>query len=181
MKLYIYFVSGALTAGLLGAAIFWKSGPKSKDTRIKETSFRVTLPGLWAPGMLDDPKRRSYHTGSEQLTVSIFGSLFGAVSEMNDADKMAAFTRMVNRRKDAETKMPGFSHVLVTEPTLGESRGILAARYSGFDSERQRRFHCMILASSSAFEIFYYEAVDVTEEIAENRAKAIFNSVEIPK
>ena len=39
----------------------------------------------------------------------------------------------------------------------------------------------MMLASSSAFEIFYYEAVEMTEQQAENRAKAIFNSVDIPK
>ena len=71
--------------------------------------------------------------------------------------------------------------VVVTEPVLGESQGVLAARYAGFDSVRQRRFHCLLLASSAAFEIFYYEAVHIAEPLAENRAKAIFNSVDIPK
>ena len=56
----------------------------------------------------------------------------------------------------------------------------MGARYQGFDDSRHRRFHCLILASSSAFEIFYYEAVDLGESLAEERTKAIFNSVDIP-
>jgi len=80
----------------------------------------------------------------------------------------------------SETKMPGFEDVSVSEPSYGEARGTMAARYQGFDRSRHRRFHCLILASSSAFEIFYYEAVDLGQSLAEERAKAIFNSVDIP-
>ena len=38
-----------------------------------------------------------------------------------------------------------------------------------------------VLASSSAFEIFDYDVVGKTEQTAEERAKAIFNSVDIPR
>jgi hypothetical protein len=73
--------------------------------------------------------------------------------------------------------MPGFAAVAVTEPTFGEADGRLAARYGGVDSERQRRFHCLLLASTRVVMIFYYEAVDMPESQSEVRAKAIFNSV----
>jgi hypothetical protein len=56
----------------------------------------------------------------------------------------------------------------------------MAARYEGFDPSRNRRFHCLILASSSAFEIFYYEALDVAKSVADDQARMIFNSVNIP-
>jgi len=57
----------------------------------------------------------------------------------------------------------------------------MAARYEGSDSARHRRFHCLILASSSAFEVFYYEGVDMSKTIVQDRARAIFNSADIPK
>ncbi len=56
----------------------------------------------------------------------------------------------------------------------------MATRYQGFDRLRHRRFHCLILASSSAFEVFYCEAVDLAQSLADEHAKAIFNSVHIP-
>jgi hypothetical protein len=166
--------------------LFSKSKPAIKnarpeDTRINETSFRLILPGTWTPAPSNDLARRDYHTDSEQLTVSIFGSLFGAPGAMNHDAKVATFMRLVDKRRDVETKVPGSVAITVTEPLFGESGGVLAARYRGFDAGRQRRLHCMMLASVSAFEIFYYEAVDMTEAAAEDRAKAIFNSVDIPR
>ena len=179
-----YFALVLIIAAAVGWRISRKSQPKlestsARDTRINETSFRLTLPGTWTPTPSNDPARRDYHTDSEQLTVSIFGSLFGAPGTMNHDAEVATFTRWVDKRRDVETKVAGSA--TVTEPLFGESGGVLAARYTGFDAGRQRRFHCMMLASSSAFEIFYYEAVEMTEQQAENRAKAIFNSVDIPK
>lgn len=100
---------------------------------------------------------------------------------MNHDDRVAMFTRWVNKRRAVETRLPGSDGITTTEPLFGESSGVLAARYAGLDYARRRRFHCLLLASSSAFEIFYYEAVDMTEQAAEERAKAIFNSVDIPK
>ena len=74
-------------------------------------------------------------------------------------------------------KMPGFAAVVVTEHTFGEGDGLLAARYGGVDSERKRRFHCLLLGSSKVGMIFYYEAVDMPESQSESRAQALFNSV----
>jgi hypothetical protein len=150
------------------------------ETRISETSFRLTLPGKWAPEPSSDPTRRQYHTSSEDLTVSIFGSLFGAPGTMSHDDRMAMFAHWVDKRRDLEKKVTGTSTITTTEPLFGESGGVLAARYAGFDGHT-RRFHCLLLASSSAFEIFYYEAVDMTAQAAEQRAKSIFNSVDIPR
>jgi len=174
-------VSVLLCAVLGGPSMFGQSQPRSNDTIIREVSFRLTLPGAWSSGPTDDPTKRTYHTKDEQLTVSIFGSLFGASGEMTHDDRAERFHTWVNKRRDVENKMPGFADVVVSEPSFGESQGTLAARYTGFDGARQRRFHCLVLASSSAFEIFYYEAVDMKESLVGDRAKAIFNSIDIPK
>jgi hypothetical protein len=161
--------------------MFGQSQPKSNDTIIREVSFRLTLPGAWSSGPTDDPSKRTYHTKNEQLTVTIFGSLFGASGEMKHDNRVGRFHTWVNKRRDLEKKLPGFADVVVSEPSFGESQGTLAARYTGFDEARQRRFHCLVLASSSAFDIFYFEAVDMNESVVEDRGKAIFNSIDIPK
>ena len=175
-----------IVVGLTGSLLFSQSKPRAKNaesqvTRINDASFRLTLPGTWTSTQSTDPARRDYHTDSEWLTVSIMGSLFGAPGAMSHDDKVARFRHWVDRRRAVETKVPGGAKITLTEPLFGELDGVLAARYAGVDSGRQRRFHCMMLASASAFEIFYYEAVDMTEQAAEDRAKTIFNSVNIPK
>lgn len=175
-------IVGALAQSLL----FSQSKPPAtsaepRGKRINETSFRLTLPDTWTSSPSTDPTRRSYHAKTEWLTVSIMGSLFGAPGTMNHDDKEARFRHWVNRRRAVETKVPGGSKIRLTEPLFGESGGVLAARYAGIDTGRRRRFHCMLLASSSAFEVFYYEAVDMTKQAAEDRAKSIFNSVDIPR
>ncbi|HET6180091.1 MAG TPA: hypothetical protein VFE61_24435 [Candidatus Sulfotelmatobacter sp.] len=175
------FVSLLVLGAILGLNALCKSQAKSNDTKVNEASFRLTLPGPWKSGNADDSTLRSYHTEKEQLTVSIFCCRFGAAGQMNHDEKVAEFPRWVNKRRNIETKMPGYEGVVLTESMFGESKGTLAARYEGFDPARKRRFHCMLLASSSAFEIFYYEAVDSTEQTAKSRAKLIFNSVDTPK
>ncbi len=182
----MYLLLLVIVSTVVGSLLFSKTKQKVKSevpeiTRISETSFRLTLPGTWTSGPSNDPTRRDYHTASEGLTVSIFGSLFGAPDAMNHDDRVAMFTRWVNKRRAVETKVTGGDMITTTEPLFGESGGVLAARYAGLDYAHQRRFHCLLLASSSAFEIFYYEAVDMTEQAAEERAKTIFNSVDIPK
>jgi len=82
---------------------------------------------------------------------------------MDHDHKPAHFTRMVRVRRGAETKMPGFADVSVSAPMFGEAGGVLAARYQGFDAARQRRFHCVLLASSTAFGMLYYEGLDLSE------------------
>jgi len=186
LRLSAYFALVLVIFVMVGSIMFWKSSSKHKnalsnDTQINEVSFRLTLPGPWTANPTVDPSRRTYHTEAEQLTVSVFGSLFGVPGAMNHDEKSATFLRWVSKRRDAETKMPGFADVTVTEPTFGESEGTLAARYQGFDPARNRRFHCLILASQSAFEIFYYEGVGFSDAAAEDRAKSIFNTVDIPK
>jgi hypothetical protein len=157
--------------------------PRPQNTVINETSFRLTLPGPWSTGDINDPSRRTYHsaTRNEGLTVSIFGSFFGSPGSKSHDERTAIFKRWVEKRRQIETKMPGSADATVTEPSYGEAQGTMVARYEGFDPSRHRRFHCLVLASSSAFEIFYYEAVDVAQSLAEEHAKAIFNSVDIPK
>lgn len=157
--------------------------PRPQNTVINETSFRLTLPGPWTTGDMNDPSRRTYHsaTGDEGLTVSIFGSFFGSPGSKSHDERAVIFKRWVEKRRQVETKMPGSADATVTEPFYSEAQGTMAARYEGFDPSRRRRFHCLVLASSSAFEIFYYESVDVGQGLAEEHAKAIFNSVDIPK
>ena len=141
----------------------------------------MTLPGVWKSGKTDDPNLRTYHTDKEQVTVSIFGSFFPTSGNVTHDDKAEIFRRWVNKRRDYETKLQDHVGVTVGEPLYAEVNGTMGARYEGFDSGAHRRFHCLILASSSAFEIFYYEAVDMSDELVRNRARAIFNSANIPK
>jgi hypothetical protein len=158
-------------------------GRKLQNTVINETSFRVTLPGSWTTGDINDPSHRTYlsATGNEGLTVSSFGSFFGSPGSKSHDERTVIFKRWVEKRRQVESKMPGSADETVTEPFYAEAQGTMAARYEGFDPSRHRRFHCLVLASSSAFEIFYYEAVDLAQSLAEERAKTIFNSVDIPK
>jgi hypothetical protein len=128
-------VSVIFTVGA-GAIVFWKweSGPKG--TSINEPEFRVTLPGQWSQEPSPDSARWSYHTEAknEQLTVS----MPLVITQQMSRDERVAI----------ETKMPGFAAVVITEPTFGEADGLLAVRYRGVDSERQPRFHCLLLGSS---------------------------------
>jgi hypothetical protein len=84
-------------------------------------------------------------------------------------------------RKKAESATPGVTAVTTTDTTFGESGGILAARYGGAEPAQHRRFPCLMLGSTSAFTIFYYEAVGLTQSETDARAKTIMNSIVVPK
>jgi hypothetical protein len=178
----LFSIAAIVLATSVAPALFSQSKTKPQNTVINETSFRLTLPGLWTTDETTDPSRRTYHSasGNEGLTVSIFGSFFGPPGSKNHDERSDVFKRWVEKRRQVETKIPGVADANITEPLFGEARGTMAARYQGFDPSRNRRFHCLILANSSAFEIVYYEAVDVAQSIAEEHAKTIFNSVDIP-
>jgi len=170
-----------LGLALLTVNTFGQSQAVTGDTRINETSFRLTLPGVWKSGKTDDPNLRTYTTENEQVTVSIFGSFFPTTGNVTHEDKVAIFRRWVNKRRDYETRIEGSAGIAVGEPVYAELHGTMAARYEGSDSARHRRFHCLVLANSSALEFFYYEAVDMPKGLVQDRARAIFNSAEIPK
>lgn len=175
-----------LASCLLGVALLTpntlgQSQASTGDTRINETYFRLTLPGVWKSGKTDDPNLRTYSTENEQVTVSIFGSFFPSDGNVTHEDKVAIFRRWVKKRKDIETKIEGSAGIAVGEPFYTELHGTMAARYEGSDSARHRRFHCLILGNSSAFEFFYYEALDMPKGLVQDRARTIFNSAEIPK
>ena len=115
------------------------------------------------------------------MTLSIFGSFFPSTGNVTNEDKVEIFRRWVKKRRDMETTIEDSAGIAVGEPLYAELHGTMAARYEGSDSARHRRFHCLILGNSSAFEFFYYEAVDMPKGLAQDRARAIFNSAEIPK
>ena len=159
--------------------MFWQSKPKPQETTFSDPAFRITFSGHWTQETSTDPTRWSYRTDDkhEQLTVSMIGD----TQKLDRDERVKAFRRIVEMRKNVETKMPGFENVAVTEPSFAETGGILAARYSGVDAERQRRFHCLLLGSSRTIMIFYYEGIEMTETQSEDRARAIFNSITIPR
>lgn len=155
------------------------SGSASTDTEITESAFRLTLPGSWNANTSNDPTRWSYVSKDrhEGLTVSIIGDL----SKMDSDERSSTFRKLVAIRKGVETKLPGSEDVEVSEPTFGEARGVLAARYFGSDPVRHRRFYCLLLGSPLTVTVFYYEAVDLGEAEAEAHAKGIFNSISVPR
>jgi hypothetical protein len=79
-------------------------------------------------------------------------------------------------RRKAEAEVSG---IVMTNTTFGESRGVFAARFAGFESASQRRFNCLLLCSQSGVTTFYYEALGMTEQEADARAKPVFNSVAV--
>jgi hypothetical protein len=162
--------------GIAALSVFGKS--KATETPINEPAFRLTLPGQWSSQPSSDPTRWVYHSDNgEELTVSILGLKSG----MSADERSKMFKRLAELRKHAESATPGLSAVSTTETTFGESGGILAARYGGTEPAAHRRFMCLMLGSTSAFTVFYYEAVGLTQSETDARAKTIMNSVVVPR
>lgn len=75
----------------LTSSPLWSAEPKGPDTTIKEVIFRLKLPGVWKSGKTNDSNKRTYYTNTEQLTVSIFGGLFGEPGSMSHEGQGCAF------------------------------------------------------------------------------------------
>lgn len=173
MKRTPWLIAGLAFAGVAALSTFGKS--KAADTAIDEQAFRLTLPGQWTRKPSSDPTRWVYRSDKlEELTVSILGFKNG----MSADERSKTFKRLAELRKHAESARPGST---TGDTTFGESGGILAARYGGAEPEAHRRFWCLLLGSTSAFTVFYYEAVGLTQSETDARAKAIMNSVVVPK
>lgn len=169
-------LAGIVFAGV--AAFVTYGQEKAKDTPIDESSFRLTLPGQWNKKPSSDPTRWVYYRDNrEQLTVSVFGLKSGTGAD----ERSKMLKRLVEIRKNAESATPGSTAVTTTDTTFGESGGILAARYSGAEPAANRRFVCLILGSTSAFTVFYYEGVGLGQSETDARAKTIMNSVVVPR
>jgi hypothetical protein len=169
-------LAGLVFVGVAALSVFGKS--KATDTPINEPAFRLTLPGQWSSKPSSDPTRWVYHSDNgEELTVSFLGLKSG----MSADERSKMFKRLAELRKHAESATPGLTAVTTTETTFGESGGILAARYGGTELAVHRRFMCLMLGSTSAFTVFYYEAVGLAQSETDARAKTIMNSVVVPR
>lgn len=155
-----------------------KSSP-TKDTAVRENAFSLTLPGRWSTDASDDPARRSYHAsnGREFLTVS----LLVFAHRLSTQEQHQTIKKMAEIRRGVETKVPGVTALTMTETTFGEADGILAARYGGVEPATGRRFHALLLCSPLAVTVYYYEARGLSEVEAASRARAIMNSIAVPK
>jgi hypothetical protein len=168
--------AGLVFSGIVALSTFGKS--KATDTAVDEGAFRVTLPGQWNKKPTSDPTRWIYHSDNgEELTVSLLGFKTG----MSADERSKTFKRLAELRKHAESATPGLTAVTTTDTTFGESGGILAARYGGTEPAARRHFVCLMLGSTSAFTVFYYEAIGLTESESDGRAKTIMNSVVVPR
>jgi len=157
--------------------MFWKAKPK--DTAIAERGFRLTLPGRWTRQPETEATRWTYlsNTEGDQLTVS----LFSFAHRLSADEQLEALKRFTEIRRRAETETPGVSGITLTETTFAESGGVHAARFGGIEPGTQRRFHCLLLCSASAVTVFYHEAIGLSEQESDARAKAIFNSVAVSR
>ena len=157
--------------------MFWKSKPK--DSAIDERVFSFTLPVHWTRQPSSDPTRWTYgsDSGREQLTVSLLRTKQPMSADAQDK----TLKEVTDVRRRAESAPPGASGVTLTDTTFTEVEGVPAARYDGIQSNAGRRFSCLLLCSSSAVTVFYYEALDMTEQEANSRAKAVFNLVRVPR
>ncbi len=67
----------------------------------------------------------------------------------------------------------------MTAPSLSEKSGIHSGRYSGYEPASQRRFTCLLFCSSSLVATFYYEAIGLPQNDADERANAILASARL--
>lgn len=147
-------LAGVVFAGIAAFVIYGQE--KANDTPIDEPLFRLILPGHWSKKPSSDPTRWVYYRDNrEQLTVSVFGLKSG----MGVDERSKMFKHLVEVRKNAESATSGMTAVTTTDTGFSESGGILAARYGGTEPAANRRFVCLILGSTSAFTVFYYEGV----------------------
>jgi len=164
-------------------APYLNGSPRAKsptnDTTIKENAFSLTLPGKWSVDASDDPTRWSYHAdnGHEFLTVS----LLTFKQRPNNEQQQQTIKRVAEIHRGVETKAAGTTSLTMTEITYGEWNGVLAAQYEGFEPPTRRRFHALLLCSPLAVTVYYYEAIDLSESEASNRARTITNSIAVPK
>jgi hypothetical protein len=152
-----------------------KLASPASDTRANEGAFSVTLPGHWSRLPPSDGTRWTYRSDREQLTVSIMRS----THRMSENEQTATIRRVTELRRRAETETPGVAGVTMTDTTFAESGGVHAARFGGFESAPQRRFHCLLLCSQSGVTVFYYEVIGMTQQDSDSRARAIFNSAAV--
>ena len=161
--------------GLL--SLFGCSKPKAKATAISEKAFSISLPGEWSRRSEDGGSRLvfSSSTSREQLTVSLIPSSH----RMEPEQQLSTFNRVLELRQQAETHGLSPSAVTMTTPTVSGQSGIHSGRYSGSDLSAQRRFTCLLFCSSSLVATFYYEAIGLPQNEAEERASAILASVKL--
>ncbi len=149
----------------------------TKDTVIREQAYQLTLPGSWKKEPSTDPTRFNYRSaiGQQFLTVSV--AWFNR--RLNEDEQLATAERLVQARRKAEQKAPGLTAVTMTPILHGEAGGVLAARWSGREPARRRRFHTLFLCSRIGFTVFYYEGIGMGDKEAADTARKIMNSIQL--
>jgi hypothetical protein len=161
--------------------MFWKSKANnvSKETKIRENAFRLTLPGSWVQKPSSDATRWVYQRedGRRQLTVSLLSS----THRMSGDQQADTLKRIVEISRRAETEGAGESALTITETTFAESDGVLVARFGGIGEANHRRFARLLLCSPWAVTTYYYEGFESTEPEFESGARATMNSIVVPR
>ncbi len=144
-------------------------------TAVDERIFRLTLPGDWSCQLSSDGTRWTYRSdiGFDQLTVSPLSS----ARHLSADEQLETLKRVTELRRRAETEASGVSGVTLTETIFTESGGVQAARFAGIESGTQRRFSCLLLCNPLGVTVFYYEAIGLSQQESDVRARVIFNSV----
>jgi hypothetical protein len=161
----------------IGARLPWKL--MEQGTRVQEQAFRLTLPGKWFSNPRPDATGWSYRSedSREALTVS----LVAWKQRLGRDEESKALKRVMEIRRQVESKAINMPSLTMTEPAIAESDGIFAARYGGAAESKQYRFHTLLLSSPLAITVFFYEANGLTKEESDTRGRAIFNSIVVPK
>ena len=156
-----------------------KNTSPMSTTEVSEDAFHLTLPGKWTTEEAADSARWNYRSedGREGLTVSLMTSK----DRMNPEKQRGTLNRMAELHRKVVTKVFGPAALTMYDTTFGETNGVMAARYGGTETATHRRFHSLLLCSPLAVTVFFYEAVGLPEKEADARAKAIMNSIAVPK
>src|SRR5687768_8061946 len=110
------FIVGILSAISLGSS----SSTSAADTIVRESEFRVTLPGDWTGGYDSGSQTWSYRTPqqTEGFTVGILQRTKGAEPEAIKAD----FEAYLRVRREQESQLGGSAFAL-SEPRTLEQQG----------------------------------------------------------
>ena len=144
-----------------------------RDTLVEKDRFQLTLPGRWHAVPAQDENSFAYQCEGheEQLTVSLFFS----DHEMQDAEQGTVVEHMIAHRQRAERELSEDS-VEVSTAGYGQEGEVVAGRYTAYEAPN-RRSATLVLCGPWTVAVFFYEALNQSQETFENRARLIMNSI----
>jgi len=147
---------------------------KQRETAFAEYELGLTLPGRWQLRPSDSPTRWLYRSAEKHKeNLAITREDPGGV----EGEEEATLRRFVIRqRRGLELGFGRGSDLTMSEPEYGERFGVRVSSYQGAAPDAEHQFHVLFLFPPRTLWTLVYDAFRLTEEQAEDHARAIFDS-----